>query len=408
MSDINQIAFLAVSVGILALLIAVYVSVAVLVRMRKRKKGGTTEVGFVVDTFHELVAKLKEKERELEVLRKRAEEKAYMIEDYNENILQSVPSGVVSLDDSLRVVKLNASAERILEIRAVEVIGKDCREVLRGFPLEGGRGGQTEYATVSGRRLWLAYSITPLLDAGKSVIGQLLVVTDITELRILEAQAELRKRLSSLGEMAAGIAHELRNPMGVISGYMRLLSNNVDPSLNGTVEAVSKEVAVMDRIINDFLSFARPLSLECSEVALPELVRECVEGIAGGRDDVKVEVDVEPGLSVMADEVLLRQAFTNLIRNSLEALEGEGDIRVRARSEGEMVEVAFSDTGPGVPEAIGEKIFLPFYTTKEKGTGFGLAIVHSIITSHSGSVDVESGEGGTTFRVRLPSGSRGD
>jgi two-component system sensor histidine kinase PilS (NtrC family) len=408
MAGVEELEFLMVSVGVLALLLAVYFSITVLFRLRKkRSKGGTSEVGFVVDTFHEMVAALKEKERELEVLRSQAEEKAGIIEDYNENILQSVPSGVVSLDGSRRIVKLNSSAERILGIQAPDVIGKDCEEVLKDLPLQSGPGVQTRHVTASGKSLWLACTNTPLLDAGKNVIGQLLVFTDITELKALEAQAELRKRLSSLGEMAAGIAHELRNPMGVIAGYMRILSGKVDPESSGTVEAVKKEVAAMDRIVSDFLSFAKPPGLNLSDVGLLDLVGECVEGVIGEEvDAVRVSLDIDGALSLKADEVLLRQAFTNLLRNSIEALKSGGEIFVSARSEGDHLDITFSDTGHGIPEGIRVKIFLPFYSTKEQGTGLGLAVVHSIIASHGGSIEAKGGKEGATFRIRLPSRPR--
>jgi PAS domain S-box-containing protein len=366
----------------------------------------TTEVGFVVDTFHDLVAKLKDKERELEVLHRKAEERADVIETYNEYILQSVPSGVISLDRGLTITRINSAAEKILGVRAGAFIGKSytelfgdpLRSLLRSGAVEG--RSETHYTIHSGKDIRIGYSLTPLLDAEKEIIGRLLVFTDLSELKALEAQAELRDRLSSLGEMAAGMAHELRNPMGVIAGYTKLLSKKVDPSALHIVGSITREVAVMDRIITDFLSFARPTEPRLAPVDLPEIIENCAAHLE--RPDIRVLFALEGMPAIQGDGILLRQAFTNLVQNAVEAMPHGGELRFGFIAEGNAVEVSTSDTGHGIPESIRDKIFLPFYTTKDKGTGLGLAIVHKIVLSHRGSVAVESREGATTFRVKLP------
>lgn len=371
-----------------------------------RKRG--SEVGFVVDTFHELVSKLKEKERELETLRRKAEERANVFEGYNEYILQSVPSGVISLDSGLTITKVNSAAEKILEIKAEDVIGKSYTEVF-GEPLKSLLKSKTapgreeiQYTIHSGKTIHIGYSLTPLVDAQREIIGRLLVFTDLTELKTLEAQAELRERLSSLGEMAAGMAHELRNPMGVIAGYTKLLSKKVVPSLIHVVDSVTKEIAVMDRIITDFLSFAKPTELNTTTVDLSGLIMDCVERLSAERPGIKVVAGIGGMPTVQGDEILLRQAFTNIIQNAIESMPHGGQLSFRFSVEENSVEVRISDTGHGVHETIRDKIFLPFYTTKDGGTGLGLAIVHKIVVSHRGSVTVESGDKGTTFRVKLP------
>jgi len=391
----------------LVTLLVLYGAVKLYVRMLRGKvvdRG--TDVDFVVGTFQGLVAQLKEKERELEVLRRHAEERAGIMEDYNENILQSVPTGVISLDESDRVVKVNSSAERILGVRASEIIGTPVSEVFRGGleprVLGSVERGETPYVAASGRRLWLGFSLSPLLDSEKRPIGRLLIFTDLTELKALQSQAELRKRLSSLGEMAAGIAHELRNSMGVISGYTRLLSGKATPELKGAVEAVSQEVSVMDSIISDFLSFARPREPELAELNLRSLAEECVRNIVGERKDIEVTMGIDEDLVIRADPVLLRQAFANLAQNALQAQRDGGSISFSARQDADSVYITVADEGHGIDEAIRDRIFLPFFTTKEKGTGLGLAMVHRIIESHGGSIELESGSMGTTFRLRLP------
>ncbi|MCL4474644.1 MAG: ATP-binding protein [Nitrospirae bacterium] len=372
------------------------------------KKKEETQVGFIVGTFHELVAKLKEKEKELENLRKRAEERADVVESYSEYILQSVPSGVISLDRNLIITKVNAAAERILGLKAEDAIGKCYDEIFRE-PLKSILEGKTsiqrreiQYTVHSGKEVHVGLTVTPLLNEAKESIGQLMVFTDLTELKALEAQAVLRDRLSSLGEMAAGMAHELRNPMAVIAGYTKMLSKKADPSLLHVVDSVATEVAVMDRIIADFLSFARPTELNVSSVDLDQLIRRCVANIAEDRKDIRVHFNTQGIPPVPGDEILLRQAFTNLIQNAVDAMPQGGDLGFGFTQQGNVLGITVSDSGHGIPEKIHDKIFLPFYTTKDRGTGLGLAIVHKIVVSHRGSITVESSEQGTTFRVRLP------
>jgi PAS domain S-box-containing protein len=408
MQGVNEIIVWLMLAGIVLLAVVLYGVAKMFLRLRQGgAKDRGSNVDFVVDTFHGLVTQFKDKEKELEVLRNKAEERAGIIEDYNENILQSVPSGVISLNGDQRIVKVNASAERILGIKASDVIGSDASLVFSSGLDPRGLGsverGETGYMTSSGRRLWLGYSLTPLLDEQRRPIGQLLIFTDLTELKALQSQAELRQRLSSLGEMAAGIAHELRNSMGVISGYMRLLSGKVGPQLKNTVSSVSREVDAMDRIITDFLSFARPRELELAELNLFGLVEECVRNVLSGRNDINVSLDIDRGLAIRADGKLLRQVFTNLALNAAQAQRDGGSLSFTSELEGDYVKIWVSDAGHGIDEGIWDRIFLPFFTTKEKGTGLGLALVHRIIVSHGGAIVLEnSGPEGTTFRIALP------
>jgi PAS domain S-box-containing protein len=376
-------------------------------KKKSTERKDTSQVGFVVDTFHELVSKLKEKERELEILRQKAEDRAVIIEGYNENILQSVPSGVMSFDEELRITKVNLTAEKVFEVKRETVLGKYHEDVLNR-PITDLlkekkiiERGEISYATPSGRKIWLGLNLSPLKNKEGKTIGQILVFTDITEIKAFEAQMELRSRLSSLGEISAGIAHELRNPMGVIAGYTKLLSKKADESLRPTVNAIAKEINVMNRIISDFLSFAKPAELNISDVDLKGIIENCVSVVAGGKGDIKTHIDIDGLPAIKGDEVLLRQAFTNLVQNAIESMPKGGELSVRS-SLGDFIEVSISDTGPGIAENIVDKIFLPFFTTKDRGTGLGLSIVQKIIVSHGGNIFVDSGNKGTTFRIKFP------
>jgi len=366
-----------------------------------------TQVGFVVDTFHELVSRLKEKERELETLKRQAEEKADSIGIYNENILQSVPSGVIGFDQDLRITKMNSSAEKILDLKEGDVIGKTYNGILNSPIAEiierrkTVERAEVGYTTHSGKRIWLGLNMSPLKDSSNDTIGQILVFTDLTELKAFQYQRELRDRLSTLGEMSAGIAHELRNPMAVISGYTKILMKKVDNASVQAVEAISKEVDVMDRIITDFLSFAKPTEVMATEFDLGRLIESCLMNLEGSVEGIRIIQNTEMLSVIRADEVLMRQALTNLLQNAVESMPDGGELSIRGFVDNGL-RLSISDTGHGIPSSIRDKVFLPFYTTKEKGTGLGLSIVHKIVVSHGGTVQVDSGEKGSTFTITFP------
>lgn len=402
---------------LIGIIVSLYL-IRIFIRFYRVKKSleqkDVSKVSFVVDTFHDLVSQLKEKERELEVLRKKAEDRAIAIEGYNENILQSVPSGVISFDEEMRITKVNLAAEKILEIKGETVTGKLHTDVLNkpitDFLNEKKviERGEIRYITPSGKRIWLGLMLSPLKDREGLRIGQILVFTDLTHLKAIESQIQLRDKLSSLGEISAGIAHELRNPMGVIAGYTKLLSKKADNSLKPTVDAISKEIVVMDRIISDFLSFAKPIELNLSFIDLKTIIENCVASITSERKDIMLYLDINELPLIKGDEVLLRQAFINLIQNSVEAMPQGGKLMIKTsvitEPAGEFLDITIADTGHGISDNIKDKIFLPFFTTKEKGTGLGLAIVHKIVVSHGGNISVDSSEKGTIFRIRLPLG----
>ncbi len=399
-----------VTLSLVALLFFFFYIARILSSSRKRDEAvnrGSTEVSFVVDTFHDLVSKLKEKERELEVLKRQAEDRASSVEIYNEDILQSVPSGVVSLDRELLITKMNQSAEKMLEMKEVESIGKKYSEIF-SEPIAGiieknqiVERAEVGYVTKSGKRIWVGLNISPLKDSANRIIGKIFVFTDLTELKAFQSQMELRERLSTLGEMSAGIAHELRNPLGVISGYAKLLSKKADRPLLPTAEAILKEVAVMDRIISDFLSFAKQADLVLTEIDVRGLLRGCITAVADCAKNVRIIERIESPPLIRGDEVLLRQSVTNILQNAVESMPEGGELTVSC-SVSDCLDISVTDTGHGIPENIRDKIFLPFYTTKERGTGLGLSIVHKIVVSHGGTVQLESGERGTTFTIRLP------
>lgn len=410
----NDMKYLLGAGGIIFMAILIISARAYIQRGRKvmetKGTGGEgSQVGFVVDTFHDLMAKLKEKEKELERLKSFAEEKAVRMEAYNENILQSVPSGVISIDNSVVIRSVNQAAGRILGIDARAAVGKRFDDVFRE-PLamlihEDTTVSRAEYPYVSddSRHIWLGITTSKLENSAGEKIGLIFVFTDLTDIKALQSQVELQQRLSQLGEMSAGISHELRNSMSVISGYARLLSKKVEPSNKGTVDAIQSEITVMDKIISELLAFAKPTFLNKEQVVLNDVIMDTVDMVTGSQGAIKVTVNAAAPVTVEADKVLLRQALTNLLVNAVEAMPEGGSIEIAVRGHHGKAEMIVKDTGAGIPESIMEKIFLPFYTTKEEGIGLGLALVQKIIVSHGGTVDVESKEGEwTAVRIILP------
>jgi signal transduction histidine kinase len=207
--------------------------------------------------------------------------------------------------------------------------------------------------------------------------------------------------------MSAGIAHELRNPMAVISGYLSLLAKKTGPADHGLIRKIADEISGMNRIIADLLAFARPASLNKAAVDVKALLEGCLASVlkaspTGPRIDATTKLGA---IEASVDEVLLRQAFTNLIQNAVEAMPEGGSILLEAARKNNELVIVIKDTGAGISPDLIKKIFLPFFTTKDAGVGMGLALAHKIIASHGGRIEVESRVGqGTTFTVIIPKG----
>jgi PAS domain S-box-containing protein len=402
-------------IGILLIVFGIYSAVRIYVVTQSKSlktaeyTGKKSEVGFVVDTFQELVAKLKEKERELDRLKALAEDRAAGLETYNENILQSVPSGVVSIDNSMKIKSINQSAAKILGIKAEDALNKDCSEIF-DEPLLGImkdcrtiNRGEYPYVTRDNRHSWLGVTSSQLRNAANEAIGLILVFTDLTDVKALQMQVELKKRLTQLGEMSAGIAHEIRNPLSVITGYVKLLDKKVEAQNKTALAGILTETNNIERIISELLAFAKPTALNRVSVKLNRVIEEAVATAVGDNEKLKISIKAENDVSVMADEILLRQVLTNLFTNAVEAMPDGGNLDIELNRLHDRIGINIKDTGSGIPENIKQKIFFPFYTTKQKGIGLGLAIVQKIIVSHGGSIKFDSKEGeGTTFTIILP------
>jgi PAS domain S-box-containing protein len=382
--------------------------------IREGERDKTTETAFIINAFHEVTKQLKEKEKELERLKSLAEQRAENVESYNENILQCVTSGVMTFDRNGLATTINRAAEDMLGISRAQASGRNCRDIFgNGDICRAVRDTidkklpSTRMETTFDRpqgKAWFGFNTAVLADRQGGALGVILSFSDLTEVKRLQEQMELKERLTALGEMSAGIAHELRNPMAVIFGYLNLLSKKIDPASQNIIRDITSEISGMNRIIGDLLTFARPASLNRIAVSIKELIEGCLANVLQAKDaDAKITTVLElDDVNASLDEGLMRQAFSNLFQNAVEAMPGGGTLTVKAHG-GKNLTVAVTDTGTGIPPETIRKIFLPFFTTKDKGVGLGLALVHKIVLSHGGRLEVESTEGmGTAFTVIIP------
>ncbi len=422
--------FFRVLIGFVVIALISYVIRSFVIAGRPAPKEGDEakikgDTGFLIHTFHSLMQQLKIKEKELQRLRTEAEERADVVEDYNEYVLKSVSSGVIAFNKENKITTFNQAAEKILSFGGEELLGKSCSEAfgdesglcqLMDSTLQRSEGSprkELEIVKKNSERIWVGISASILKNRKDEAIGAILIFSDITEIKKLQDEIRQKDRLTVLGELAGGIAHEFRNMMGTILGFAKLLSKKIgknDPK-QGMIEAIINELNTMEMIINELLSLGKAQPISLKPVDINKLIRNLLIKSMGEVKEPKPKIDVNIPSDIpeiMADELLIRQAFTNLIQNSIDAMPDSGELKVEGKYHAvdgidKMVEIVIMDTGTGIPKDKLDKIFLPFFTTKPKGTGLGLALVHKIILSHNGRIEVESEEGkGTTFTVFLP------
>jgi len=340
------------------------------------------------------------------------------LERRSEHILQSIASGLVTIDLHGRITYCNRAAERIAQVHTAAVVGRAFKDVFR---LPAGIDPWLDPKTLAGSPLrvegliasgggdlQLGMTFSPLLDDRDGEAGVICAFQDLTRIRRMEEQVRRSDRLAAVGELAAGMAHEIRNPLASLSGSITILREELQLEGMGRelMDIVTGEIARLDALITDFLGFASPREPLVSRTDLGALARETATLLRQSHQGPwRVEV-VEAGDLPFVAEVdphLVRQVFWNLSRNAIEAMPAGGLLEIIVAAATDCVTVAFADCGGGIPAAAMPKIFTPFFSTKERGTGLGLAIVFKIVEAHHGRVDVASSPGrGTTMRVVFP------
>lgn len=367
---------------------------------------------FLSDRLRRTRQELREKSLDFEDLR-----------SLQEHILRSVGSGILTMDLDGRVTSWNPAAEYITgygieEIRkkAQEVFGTSIKSLFGHASEMQGRAYRFDSKITKKNRstAFLGLSASLLKDDRNMVRGIILVFQDITRLMEMEEKVRRQERLATVGSLAAGIAHEIRNPLASLSGSIQLLQSELD--LKGDdkrlMDIVLRETDRLNSIIGDFLDYARPKTPHKEPVSLASVVEETVLLLRNSpdcREGIAIVQDVVPSLRLIADPQHLRQVLWNLALNACQSMRGGGTLTISANKaappsgDPDWCEITVADTGQGIPREFLNKLFDPFFTTKADGTGLGLAIVYRIIEDHGGAIDVESEPGkGSLFRIRLP------
>jgi two-component system sensor histidine kinase PilS (NtrC family) len=385
---------------------------------------GINNVAFLVVGL--LSARLTERQSRSDVRLIAATQSLASLRALHERIVESIRSGVVTTDLQGCIYTFNAAAEEITGYKAADVRGQDASIFFgdladhRADSMRAAKSAEpsprfeSDCLTADGLRLRLGYSIFPLFSEAGETTGLVITFQDLTQVRALEEISRRQDRLAAVGRVAASIAHEIRNPLAAMRGSIQVLRSEVDgdSAQAELMEIILRESDRLNRIITDYLTYARPRASTLVSVDVSDLLRETFTLLRHSDEmhaDHRLEADL-PEAPVIAevDAAQIKQVFWNLARNALQAMPGGGTLHVELRREPSgRLRIIFTDTGRGMTHDQVEHLFEPFSSTTG-GTGLGLSIVYQIIREHGGTINVRSREGkGTTITVELP-GSKMD
>lgn len=314
---------------------------------------------------------------------------------YISAVLRSLPLGVATCGPDARPMAQNPAAEALLDALPADVALADMAP---------------GYQTFDAGRRPLGVHISPLRAPESAAAERVLVIEDLTERRALEAQLRRNDRLASVGQLAAGIAHEVRNPLGILRATAQLLARRMgdSPGAQEYTRVLITEVDRIDRLIGELLAYARPNPPQISRHDLAALLEDAAREVRpyALQHEVRVEVAAAP-VPVWADEQQLQQALLNLLLNAVQASQAGGQVRICGERAGAATRIVVADSGRGMAPDVIERACDPFFTTRPDGTGLGLALVAAVIAEHQGGLDFESGPGqGTRVIITLPEEGR--
>jgi len=341
--------------------------------------------------------------------------------DYTREVVANMANGLISIDSKGKIVSFNLLALELLGIERTEIQGIDLRTLI-DFEISDIQSTLTECVPVldyeiyhprkAGEMVPLALSATPIRDGKGGCDGAVIVLRDLREIKLLQEKVKRSEKLAAIGELAAGVAHEIRNPLSSIRGFAQFLRHSLKdkPQEKEYAETMVTEVDRINRVVTDLLTFARPMTVELSPTDITELIEHSVrlvEADALSRD-VNIQMKISDLTKLPMDANQITQALLNLLLNALQASPPKGNIEIGAEldASNSRLHLWVKDDGPGIRNNLIEKIFEPFYTTHEKGTGLGLAIVHKIAENHNGEIRVNSPPKGMTrgccFSIVIP------
>lgn len=413
--------------GILTAILIATMLVRLLKRTASRRRQAeaapspSSDQQFMLATFQGVIQRQKDQERELERLRRMEKERADLSQKINENITRNMPTGLITINRNGIISSSNPAAKEMLQWMVLE--NMHFRQVLPASPRfarmiddclqTGQRFHRVEMeVTLNASHKTLGISISPIESSKEGISGVVCLISDLTELAALQRQVRLKEGLALLGEMSAGIAHEVKNSLATISGYAQMMGDEPLPTpVENNLTMIRKEATQLTSTINKFLNFVRPQQLNRQPLDLAQLLRGSVEELQRDARFRHVEYQFEGSARPYAgDESLLKSVFTNLLLNASESIGQNGSRHGHVScklldlvgDKAHKVLVKISDDGCGIPTEDLERIFIPFFTSKSSGSGLGLAIVQKIILMHDGKIEVESRpREGTCVKVYL-------
>jgi PAS domain S-box-containing protein len=369
--------------------------------------------------FDKISQELEEKNQKLEASLREQEK----VENQLRSVLESLDSSVVMIDTEERITLFNPSAERIYALKPEEAIGRSYADVFKAqadshYPLietlkhNHTMVGHEKYWKVGAGLKPIGYTTSVVKDRNGQILGAVEISTDLTQMKQLQNQMQHAKTLAALGEMAATVAHEIRNPLAGIGGFAGLLERDLegDDPRRALVKKIVQGVSSLNKIVSNLLVYTRPMELQVQRVDfiawMEDILRYAELEIEKDHKDIRIDRDYRfERIEARIDPEKFQQVFLNLIFNAIQSIEGKGVITLRIDIDSDdFLRVAIIDDGRGIPKDIMSKIFNPFFTTKEQGTGLGLAIVQRIVALHGGTIAVTSEPSKSTqFEIRLDS-----
>ena len=345
---------------------------------------------------------------------KEKEEDISKLEALNEWIISSITSGLITIDEQKRIILFNPAAEKIFGMANQEVIGKKIPDILpqidgyiadtqdenKLIPSMFRNFSDIKYQNVMGETLFLRFYMSPLVIPGTGQKGNILLFQDVTEMTEIEKEMKRVEGLALVGELAAGIAHEIRNPMASISGSIQILKEEMDTDEvnRRLMDIILREIDRLNHLINDFLKYARPKPFELREFSLNQLITESLlllKNSGKWNKNIELKTELDSMDKIVSDPEQIRQVIWNILLNAVEALPGKGALFVGTKSVttethggkgSDTIEITVRDSGEGFSEKALAQMFSPFFTTKEEGSGLGLAIVKQIVEGLKGNV----------------------